>query len=743
MLTESKDEQYHVDFARYFVGQANNHFHSEFIEKIRMNKEFYKGNQWQNDEDLEAFFKDDTGQSRNRIKIIKNLIRPMVEQYRGNAVRMQINAKLKSTSSNAVSRRETKLEEMTFYSKIANQPENPYAADMKSRLPIGNSESETQQIFDAYWVDRYVETMNDLLEYVAELNRFASKQVHVAENLALSGLAVMKTFEYAGHQRFSLVPTENFFWDRSAREYDLSDSEYEGEYNYYTPSEVFELGKNMTSAQRKGIENFANKYSPTAGAINPNDQNHFYGRVPVVDVYWRDTDHFEFGYVRDEFGYPIFTMINFTHEGEEGPRYTDDDLIKVNTAKSRKILKGKMKRDMYVDTLRFVSFVPKEFVAYDSDEKEKQGDVIIDYGVAEYQETDGMDFDNVKFPYKCYAWGYLDGEVLSPIDDAINPQRFINRVLSVAENQINNSRGSGMIYDKQVVDPQDGEAGMLRKMNQSQPVGVVAKGKGIQNVTGQYDGTVGKGTMVMFNIVDIMKGHIQDTTGVNEALKGESTGSDQLVGVTQLLIQRGSLMQEPFYNAIAEIFLQCYQSVASFGKRLYADNESTLTMAVGDAGYKKIKITEDMKAETFRCFVKRESPDDVLINAGNQMLLAFAERNWIDQERMSMLWGRSTPDQISAALREKVKEDKEVARIQKREEDAEESQLIEQANMEQEEIQSQMYEQQAREDIKDISDKKFKMKEVFAKQLGNLAKTDPEARNQILQKTKDLENNLV
>ncbi len=72
--------------------------------------------------------------------------------------------------------------------------------------------------------------------------------------------------------------------------------------------------------------------------------------------------------------------------------------------------------------------------------------------------------------------------------------------------------------------------------------------------------------MVMFNIIDIMKNHVQDTTGVNEALKGESTGSDQLVGVTQLMIQRGSLMQEPFYNAISQVFLQSYQAIATVEK---------------------------------------------------------------------------------------------------------------------------------------------------------------------------------
>jgi hypothetical protein len=33
-------------------------------------------------EDLEAFFKDESGQDRNRLKVTRNYIQPMVETYR-------------------------------------------------------------------------------------------------------------------------------------------------------------------------------------------------------------------------------------------------------------------------------------------------------------------------------------------------------------------------------------------------------------------------------------------------------------------------------------------------------------------------------------------------------------------------------------------------------------------------------------------------------------------------------------
>lgn len=751
MLEDKKDESYHLKFARYCASQANNILHNDYLNKITLNREFYKGRQWKNDEDLEAFFKDDTNQDRNRIKIVKNLIRPMVEQYRGNAIRMQVNAKVKSISPQAISRRETKLEEMYMYTRVANQEGNPFGPDLKKRLPIGDNESETQDMFNNLYVDRYVEKMNFLLEYVSELNKFQSKQVRVAEEMALSGIAIIKNYEYSGNQIFEIVESQNFFWDRSCREYNLTDAEYQGEITYLTPSEIFERAPNLTQDERKAIESYARQYSKQPlqnsgnNRNNTNDNYNMSGRVPIINAYWRDGEKYEYGYVKDQFGYPYLTKINFIEEGEDKPKYTDAELIKVDSIRAKKLFKGELKRDLFIDNLRFASFIPREILASQGsgNSEEKIKDVALDWGLVSYQETENLDFNNVQFPFKACCWGYLDGEVLSPVDDAINPQRFINRILSVAENQINNSKGAGIIYDKTMVDPQGGESEILRAMNQSKPVGINAKGRGIQNAVTQYDSSIKSGTMVMFNIVDAMKNSIQDVTGINEAIKGESTGSDQLVGVTQLMIQRGSLMQEPFYNSITEIFLQCYQSIATVGKRIYADNERELAIIAGDKGASILKITKDMKLEDFRCFVKRTNTDEALIVAGDQMLLQYLQLGLIDKSRYAMLVGRSTPDEISAALRSQSKEDTEIAKMQQKKDEQDAMAMEEQANMESEQAMNFQNEQIAREDIKDLSDKKHKTNDTIIKGMFGLAKQNPALQNKVLEETKNLQNNVV
>lgn len=747
-LTTNKDEKYHADFARYCLGQANNQYQADFLTKTQLNKNFYKGDQWVDKEDIEIFLKDESNQDRNRIQVIHNVIRPMVEQYRGNAIRMKINFRAKSISPQAINRRESKLAEMQFYSKIANTPGNPFAEDLKANKAIGDNAAETSSIFSNLYVDKFVEKINYLCEYVSERNTFEDKQVRLAEELALSGLAVMKTFEYAGHQEFKVQPSENFFFDRSAKEYDLSDAGFQGDVTYMETSEIFEQWTDIDDTVKRAIENYARQfrkmstesYSSGMGMKNTIGNNNYSGKVPVYTVYWKDAERYEYGYVKDEFGYDYFTKINYTYEGEEKPRYTSKDLVKNNSERARKILGNRLSKKNHCDVLRMAIIIPREILAHGSMESQnsqaEMKDVVLDYGIAPYQETENIEYQSVKYPYKCYCWGYVDGEILSPVDDAISPQRLVNRILSVAENQISNSRGAGTVIDKTMVSDQ---AEVLRKMNRSEPVMIDARGRGIQNAIGAYDTTIKQGTMVMFNIIETMKKFTQDSTGINEAIKGESTGSDQLVGVTELMIQRGSLMQEPFYNALTLIYKQCFQSICTVGKRIYADNERNLSIAVGDEGSEMLTITKDMKTEDFRMFVKRQNDVEILINAGNQMLLQFYQMQLIDKKRFSNLWGRSTPDEISMSLRAAAKEEEEMIRMNEKAAAQQAEALKGQAEQEANIAQEQNDEVQAREDIKHLGEQKMKNQHEAIKGLTKIAGENPLAQEMLI---KNAEKNL-
>ena len=693
-IEDKKNDEYHVKWGRYCAFDANNFAHQQFVAKTKLNKQFYKGDQWVLTEDLETFFKDDSGQDRNRLKIVHNIIRPMVEQYRGNAIRMKINYRAKSVSPKSINRREMKLDEMLFYTAVANQvPE--FASRMKEKLPIGKDENETKQIFQNLYVDHYVESINALLEYVSDQNKFEEKQSRIAEEMAFSGIGVMESYEHNGHQYFETLRSEDYFFDRSCVEYDHSDAEYWGRQHYMNPTDIYERYQDIEPEQRKAIEQYARIYR---NANRIEQQMMFGGKVPVIKSYWRDMAKYEYGYVKDEYGYPFLTKINFTYEGEDKPRYTDKDLITVKSERAEKVLKGKKKRSLYVDEIRFCSFIPKEILSSVTSAGNQTIDIILDYGIVPYQETDNLDISNVRSPFKVYCWAYVDGEILSPIDDAISPQRFLNRLMSVAENQINNSGGSGPVYDKSIIDPNGGEEDFLKKINQSQPIGVNARGRGIQNVVGSYDNTVNKGTMVMFEIMQTIKSQLKDVTGLNEAMQGESMGADQLVGVTQLMMQRGSLMQEPFYYAVTQVFNQCYQSIATTGKRIYADNEREITIAVGDEGAKTLKISKEMKTEDFRVFIKRENSREMLVQAGDQMALTLLQLGFIDKPTFANIYNRSTPDDVSRALRESAKTDIEKQRMQGQAQQEQQAQMQAQKQQEDKQALMLMHHNEARED---------------------------------------------
>lgn len=652
---KDNNKKYHLDYAKWAIGTSQTAEYNNWLNNIKRNKEFYKGNQWIYDEDTEAFLEDSTGQTKNRIRIVHNTIRPMVEQYRGNASILKINANAKSISKLSVNRRDLALSKKIFKTKLANEFPGLGRIMRDNDKTLGSDEEDTTQIFENLYVDLFVTQINSLLKYVRNLNDFDRKQIHLAQNLALSGLIATEAFEHGGHLRFEVIESEDCFWDTDARKLDLSDAAFCGYRNPMDASSVYERYQ-LSDNDAKALENYVSNSGSSGEQVDNTDSRKYNSsRLPVYKVYWKDTERLEYGYVLDEYDYPYLTKINYTEPGEDSPKYTDEDLIDPpNSAKNRRLFKGgKKKRLLFLDVVRHCTFIPGEVVGkYEKDDNSpfKNYDIVLEYGMLDYQETEYLDLSNVKYPLKFQTWGYVDGEVFSPIDDAINPQRFINRVMSVTEQLINNSGGSGMIIDEDAIDPNSSED-IYNDSKEGKPITVRTRGKGVPNTVGYYDNTPKAGVYNMFNIISTMKAMIQETSGVNEALKGESTGSDQLVGVTELLIQRGSLMQEPFYNAIADLFVQNYQYIASVGKNMYIDNERELAIITGDEGVEILTLSRDLRNEDFRVFVSRENDDSILQSQANQMLTVFLQNGLIDDKIFANHYNRSTPDDVTMALR--------------------------------------------------------------------------------------------
>jgi len=664
-LKKDKNKKYHLDYGRWILGSINSSLHQYFVTKCSVNWAFYKGNQWIFSEDLETFLMDESGDARNRIKFVENLIRPMVEQFVGNAIRLNLDMQAVGISDFAVNRREEELGRLKFLAMEAEESQL-FGQSMKDSLPIGDSPEETEEIFENIYVDEYEDAINYLIKYSMDFNEFEDKKVVMAKHLALDGIAILYGSEYNGEYLWEVQDPRFFIFDRSAQRPDLKDAEYMGRYHHMLPSTIYERYQKITSQDRNAIETYTKNADDNAANIW---QYGMYvpagGRVPVYELYWRDIERKEFGYVIDEYGYEFFTEVN-----TDSSKYTDKDLITPEEGANLGILKGKKKRVIFTDILRYCVFIPNEVVATKESE-----DIVLEYGIMPYQETNISNPNDIEFPFKCYCWAYSNGDILSPVDDAISPQRYLNRLQSVAEAAVNNSRMSGTILDKDMIDPQGGEDEIQRNINLGKPVFVQAKGN-LNNSIGSYDFTAGSGVMNLYNITNHIRQTISTITGVNESMQG-TAGGGRLVGVTQMDIQRGTIMQEPFYYALSRVVLQAAQAMASVGKRIYSENKRKLAIMAGDKGAQNIVITSDMAIENFRVFVKRTGSEEEQKQLANQTLYTLLEAQLIDGKRFANNFNRGNMDDVGRAVREYQQEQIEIQKIQAKPEIQEDQKITE------------------------------------------------------------------
>jgi len=169
--TNTDGEQYHIDNARYCIWEGFDTRATSFQMQANTNRQFVRGNQWSFNEDAEAFFMDNSGQGRNRIKVIDNCMKPIVEQYRGNAIIMDITTGAEALSYKAINRREELLAQQQYFTEVAAQSSPQFASYLKAKMSIGDNEQETETIFENLYTDTYVDCINSINEYVFKENK--------------------------------------------------------------------------------------------------------------------------------------------------------------------------------------------------------------------------------------------------------------------------------------------------------------------------------------------------------------------------------------------------------------------------------------------------------------------------------------------------------------------------------------------------------------------------------------------
>jgi len=668
--SSKKDSDYHYKYAQWCLNSINSDQHRYFQAKSMVNWNFLYGNQWILDEDLETFMMDESGNTRNRLKIVENTVRPMVNALVGKVIQMDLSAKAYGTSDRAVSRMEKELAKLLFYQSLYTRTNDPGLKEtIKAKVPVADTAEETFDRFHRFWRDEYVAAINALIKNISELNNLESIKVESALSLAVTGMSVIKEYELNGGHRIDVIDPLFFIWDPSAKKPDLSDSSFWGEYSHEDPAYLIERFPEMSLAWKEALEKSSSATHNTSSFHQ--DMNIFgvpLGRVPKYEIYWRDVEAQEYGYVIDEFGYELYTRIDV----EDG-QYSIEDVVMPQDEKAREAMKGKLTHKIWRDVLRYCVFCPPEYV---SNPSESGIPLVLEHGVAKYSETFVSDISNVQSPYKVATWQYHNGYIQAPVDDAIGPQRFLNRLLSMAEAQVNNSRGSGIIYDKDMVDGQDGEQEMLRSMNLSKPVGVRAKGQ-LNNSVSTYDTTAKQGTLSLFEIAQNVRASIDNSTGRNVAMRGQQGGKRESGVVVNQMLDAGATMQEPFFFAISQQMLKVSQAMATKGKKIYIANQRKLSLAVGDSMRKVITLHPDMMLEDFRVYIKRSMPEDESKAAAALDLKELATVGLVDEEAMAKWYGVAHIEDVSSAIQETFNRKIEKSKIAAREQAAAEEQAIE------------------------------------------------------------------
>jgi hypothetical protein len=662
---KNTDEKYNLDYCKWILNNANNIKYQKHLERTFVCRNFYLNKQWIEGEDVEAFLKDDDNQDTGRLRVTMNYIQQIGNMFRGNVSKMDFYGRVRSYSPNVKTRKDAQLAKLMLYTDMAKQNEG-LGSYIRNKFPVGNNEDETAQIFENVYKDSLVRGMNDLLTYGINVNRFDRMKMELAEDLFCSGIVIMKPKTWGGEYVFDRTLAERFFFDRTCIRYDLSDAMYMGEWHKMLPTEIYEKF-DISKDKREAIEKWVSTLSTTALTNTPFDFN---GRVPVFEIYWRDCNEYVYGYVKDEFGQKVCEKINYIEQGEDKPRYTEKDLLP-NSELSKyeksvlKIKPGDKKRNrgkLVVDYWRYAYFIPTTYAGIPKVKNTQYGgDIMLEYGIMPYGEPNIFSPTNMNPPYKVNQYIYLDGETVSPVDIAINPQRMINRFLSVFENQINNSGGSNLVYDPDML---ENEQDFLDHVKRSEPAAIRTKGMPIQNVVGRYDNSIGAGASQLYNYATLFKTNMEQITGITDAVKGQTNESDKLVGVMQLQIQRGALLQEPFYASLENCFLDCFQAIVTCGKRFYLDNKRQLIIAVGEEDSTVLEMTEDMRWEDCLVTIKRSVEPEKERMATDQLIMQYMQLQLLDDISAANLIGRANADELAIAVRDFAKQKLEMRRMQ-------------------------------------------------------------------------------
>jgi hypothetical protein len=688
--TSNKDEKYHSDYGKWAASSINSSAYLHFLEKCYVNWCFYKGRQyqWIYEEDMAGFFLDETGSPRHRIRISHNLIKPMVNYFVGNSIRTEFKSRAESRNDLVKNKIDQLVEKFSSLHDIIE--DIPQLEEViRSQVPLGENKDETERLIRMSSIDEVTDAMNSLISILSERVNDEEIKVRGARSLALYGMAVYygvsRNLQYTGKRIDSYL----YFWDTNARESNLQDAAFMGHIEYSDVPQIAEYYQNLTSEELKTLEAHASAVAghPTR-LISQKMNNQTGNTVMVVHSYWKDYAKYLYGWVRDDAGYISLERI------EKDDKYSKKDLVKKSELNDDQlaITGGDTSKYVIVEEIRYCIFTPGESLGGGVNTGGK--DIVYEYGVLEDQEDDPVYPESSRYPYKVSTWAYENGEVLTPLDDAIDPQRMINRLFSISESQFNNAHGSGTIVAADAIDDEEGDVGLSAKMKRGDVITVDArKYNSVHNAISEYKSNMGDAPQQIAGFISMVQQAFREMTAVNDSMTGSTGTSNALVGVVQEQINQGTLVQEPFFYALASYMNQIYQNMAHVGRKVYSKYPKMLSLFAGDRARSIVQNIEDMSLESWRVFIKRAEPESTEVQKADNLIFMLLQYQMIDANLASKLLGRSTTDLVYDQVR---KYQGKLAQAQ--EEQAQQEQEILAAQAEAEELDRQQQMEMSRQE---------------------------------------------
>ena len=199
-LSINKNLDYHLNCSRFYLSCLNKQKYMEFVQKSMIRWAFYKGQQWLFSEDLEAFLMDESGEARNRIKFVENIIRPMIKMLKNNVILTDYEYKSQAINPFAITRREQEMNRIMALSEIANIVGGEFKRQMKANFLIGDDKGQTQAMFEERYTDKMAQGINYLLNYFSLINNLEDIKNIGAETFAVTGLVVtVGSFRSSSH----------------------------------------------------------------------------------------------------------------------------------------------------------------------------------------------------------------------------------------------------------------------------------------------------------------------------------------------------------------------------------------------------------------------------------------------------------------------------------------------------------------------------------------------------------------